>query len=375
MPSPERTAWKVRLATVADITPMIYDAWADLETRAVEANAYLSPHFVLPALRHLDAGAPIVIALVERGPTLVGVAVFRDERPSQTFPLPHLAGYRSMHSFLGGVLVDRQHLKGTVSALFDELHALRWRWHAVSMSGVWVDGPLYEAWETEARGRGWSFEVAERRQRAQLFAGQRTTLVEEVLQARDKQQKRNMRKLGERGTVSWGVLRGFIPDASVEAFLALEHLGWKGQEGTSLRSNAGEEAFFREMTANFGRAGRALFFELKLDGRIIASTSNFISGDAGFAFKVGWLPELAKLSPGVLNEVETLRAFQQGECRDLAWFDSGATEGSYIDSLWLGRRTLGSTITSTSALGAAALGTARLARAFRRRVVRSREPA
>ena len=42
-------------------------AWTGLESRAAEPNVYLSPHFVLPALRHLDASLRPVIAWIEAG--------------------------------------------------------------------------------------------------------------------------------------------------------------------------------------------------------------------------------------------------------------------------------------------------------------------
>src|SRR5262245_57575466 len=57
---------RVHTTTPHDIEAATVAAWSDLEARALEANAYLSPYFVLPALRHLEPAAPIVIVLVER---------------------------------------------------------------------------------------------------------------------------------------------------------------------------------------------------------------------------------------------------------------------------------------------------------------------
>src|SRR5690348_6216736 len=36
-----------------------------LESRALEPNAYLSPHIVLPAARHLDPELPVLVLVVE----------------------------------------------------------------------------------------------------------------------------------------------------------------------------------------------------------------------------------------------------------------------------------------------------------------------
>jgi CelD/BcsL family acetyltransferase involved in cellulose biosynthesis len=161
----------------------------------------------------------------------------------------------------------------------------------------------------------------------------------------------------------------------VEAFLDLEHRGWKGETRTSLRSNPADEAFFREAVAGFAGEERAVFTELLLDGEVIASTSNFVSGRAGFAFKIGWRPDLAKVSPGVLNEMELLtHMYGEPSLGDLDFWDSGAAEGSYIDKLWPGRRALVSMAIATTRLGRSVMSLVRAARALRKRH-RARQPA
>ncbi len=355
---------------------MLREAWCDLEARAIEPNAYLSPHFALPAIRHLDPAAGISIVLIESGApgstTLLGAGLFRGVPATRAFPLPHLVAYRSAHSFLSGLLIDRDSARDAVEALFDHLYAIRWRWHGVEMSGTWNDGALSDIVKECVAARGLWREDREPRARALLVSEHRTDQLDSALRARGKQVKRNMRKLEERGQVSWSVQRDApISESGLESFLHLEHQGWKGESGTSLRSNPAEEAFFRDVVFGFGRVGRALFTELKLNGKVISSTSNFISGRGGFAFKVGWLPELAKMSPGVLNEVELMRSFQQGACSDLEFFDSGATEGSYMDNLWTGRRMLISTAIASTKIGAAALRASRLASAMKRRLRRA----
>ena len=87
-----------------------------------------------------------------------------------------------------------------------------------------------------------------------------------------------------------------------------------------------------------------------LDGDVIASTSNLISGGTGFAFKIGYNPGYAKMSPGVLNEVEFIQ-HAPTLCGSLSYIDSGALEGSYIDQLWAGRRVLASGMFGTTSLG------------------------
>jgi len=47
----------VRLLQWKDLTPGRLAAWADLESRALDPNAYLSPYFVVPAQRYLSSHA------------------------------------------------------------------------------------------------------------------------------------------------------------------------------------------------------------------------------------------------------------------------------------------------------------------------------
>ena len=171
------------------------------------------------------------------------------------------------------------------------------------------------------------------------------------LASRYKAHRRSLRRLGEHGAVCWRVQRGSaVPVACVERFLELEDMGWKGQQGTSLRARAEDEHFFRVMIDGFSRCGRVFFTELCVNQEVIASTSNVVSGNAGFAFKVGWHPGYAKLAPGLLNELELIRhAPTLGA--ELAYIDSGAAPGSYIDDLWPGRRWLTSGLYATTWLG------------------------
>jgi len=179
---------------------------------------------------------------------------------------------------------------------------------------------------------------------------------------------RRQRRLRERGTVGWR-LQGpaAVPESAIEALLALEHMGWKGSSGSSLRSVPAREAFFREMVAGFATARRVLFSEITLDGLTIASTCNLVSGHRAFAFKIGWHPELRACSPGWLNEIEFMRN-AGAWAADIDLVDSGATEDSYINELWLERRSLATLTIPLSFSGRLAVGGLAAARRLKRYV-------
>jgi CelD/BcsL family acetyltransferase involved in cellulose biosynthesis len=154
----------------------------------------------------------------------------------------------------------------------------------------------------------------------------------------------------------------------VETFLHLEHLGWKGANRTSLRSSPLDEAFFRDLVALSGPG--AFFTELLVDGSVIASTSNFRIGDNGFAFKSGYHPEFSEASPGLLNEIFLLEHLEQAS--DLAYLDSGAVEGSYMDTLWPDRDILYSGIVTASAFTRQVTSLMSGVRSIKRRLYSSR---
>lgn len=332
--------WAVREVTAAELSPADLRAWSELEARAAEPNAYLSRHFVLPALRHLDPNAKAAIVIVERGGALGGLGVFVPTPPTRVCPVPHLAGYLSRHSFLGGMLIEKGAERDVVRAMFAAARRKVF-WQAIVFPWLQADGAVAKAFEEGARELGLAASPSGTRERAVLVpSAGGPDAVREALGKRLKEIERCKRRIEETGgAVTWRCLREHVDDAAVETFLRLEHGGWKSDEHSSLRSDPADESFFKDVVRGFDGESRALFTELRMGDRPIASTSNFVSGGAGFAFKIGWDVELKKYGPGMINEVELVRAAPE-VCADLAWFDSGAAPDSFINKLWPERRTL-----------------------------------
>ncbi|MEW5983876.1 MAG: GNAT family N-acetyltransferase [Acidobacteriota bacterium] len=363
--------YRVRTVACRDVDEETERAWARLERRALEANAYLSPHFILPAVRHLEPAPGPVAVLVEDGTgDLLGVGVFRQRSSSWRFPLPSLAAYRSRHSYLSGLLVDRDRASPVVAAFFTFFRGSS-RWHGVEFTWRTADSPLAGLLEGAAAGHGFPWHEQYRTKRPTFIPaeGGDAYLAGHLARGRHKDLSRRRRRLEERGVVSWRFRAGAeLGPECPERLLELEHLGWKGSQGTSLRSRPEDEAFFREVVGRFGREGQAFFAELAVGGEVISSTSNFASGRAGFAFKIGWHPDYKQCSPGLLNEVEFLRrAPELLLCRDLEYIDSGAVGGSYLDTLWTTHRWLTSGVFPTTRLGKQALGLIERARRMKRR--------
>lgn len=318
-------------------------AWVALEARALEPNPNASPHFVVAALRHLDPDERVTVHVVERvygngSVKFIGVALSHWRCADRFFAVRHLASYQNRHTFLGHWLLDRLEAETAAAALLRAVRELHRGAPALLLPNSPVDGPQWPVMQAAARRLGLRAQAVGEKLRAVLVPAEGGV---DSLKAQMKKQYANVercrRRLEELGTLDWRCHRERLPDDAVENFLVVEHAGWKRESGTSLRSCAADEAFFRDMTAGFASEGRALFTELKLDGRVIASTCNYVSGDAGFAFKVGWDEQYRKFGLGIFNEAELVRQSRE-LCGDLRYIDSGSQPASFIEMLWPARR-------------------------------------
>jgi CelD/BcsL family acetyltransferase involved in cellulose biosynthesis len=356
--------------------------WSALERRAADANVYQSPHFVLPAWRHLSPPPQTQVALVRTaGPSgrrVVAAAALCVERASPQLPWSHLAVYDSRHSFLSTPLVDATHVEEAVGALLGQLTRRYANTAGLLIPRIDARGDVLHALQVHLQRQRLQVHTGNPRERAILRpARSGADTLKPLLGKKYNEIERSRRRLAEMGELQWRCdrdgLSGRDDGSAVSNFLRLEHAGWKGEAGTSLLSNPADAAFFREMTAGFELEGRALFTELRLDGKTIASTSNYVSGDAGFAFKVGWDPAYRKQGPGILNEVEFVRHVAS-RCADLSVIDSGAAPESFIETLWPERRTLVTAFVPFSVAGELAWFAAQRLRRSARRVLGDAAP-
>lgn len=340
--------------------------WRALETRALEPNAYLSPRFVLPALAWLPASAPVWAVSIHDGPAaagmLRGLGLFQSRAPRPLFPFPHVQLYTSPHSFLGGVLLDAQAARAALHTLLD---AVAGRTGGLRLDRLKASGATAQLLYSVVAERGASWHEELRVQRACIVPdeGGHRRWRQHAPAARLRHHERQWRRLNALGPSSWHYLRGAqVQDATIDTFIELEHAGWKGAQGTSLRSDPRHTAFFREMTRSFRADGDLFFTELRLGDQVFASSCNLRSGRDGFAFKVCYDPGYARFSPGFLNELGFLKALEHG-VDDFGFIDSGSEPGSFIEELWPDRVPLHS---GSIALGRLSRAAARAAQALSR---------
>lgn len=366
-PSAGKQHYTTQILKPSEMNADLISAWQDLEARAIVPNAFLSPHFVLPALRHLESSENVFGVFVKKASAglseLVGVALFEIRGSTRRFPCGHLAAFETIHSYLTDFLLDREHASSALREIFRYLRAQRYRWHGLRLNNFSGEYLLTEEAQAVASEFGARWNPFEQWSRAVLYEKEfGEAALAQIPKRRIKTHQKNLKKLEELGKVEWVFTRqtdSLQPLA--EEFVRLEHSGWKGAEGTSLYSNPNHLRFFYEMMTSFNQAGRVFFTELRLNGKSIASTTNFISGRAGFGFKLGWDAAYARFGLGIMNEIETVKHAAE-VLSGLEYMDSSATPDSYMSDLWPGRRAICEGVFSLTTAGRVALVSAGMAR-------------
>lgn len=333
--TPERL--RAAYANIDGLRSMIR-AWSDLADGAVEPNAFYAPALLLPALAAFAAEKPDVAVVHDGAGRLVGLVPVAPLRGYSRLPVRYLATWMHAHCFFAAPLVRR----GFEQAFFESLFALVERRGAfLRLRHLDADGPLFAAAVAAAAGQKRLCAPSARYERAMLRSPFAT---EDYLKAtlngkRRKEMRRLRARLEEEGPVRFERYSGGDLNQWTEEFLDLEASGWKGRNRTALLQDDASARFFREAAAQADAAGELQFFRLMSGARVIASAVNFQSGAVSYAFKIAYNEDYARYSPGVMIEIEIMRALEGAP--SLAFIDSCAqAEHPMIDRLWRERRAI-----------------------------------
>ncbi len=357
---------KLRWCTTHDVDASLHGAWTALGMQAAQPNLYAMPQFVLPASRWLTPTRPARIAVIERighgSPELLGVGCFTLHPATLFAPFPHLRGYRTRHTFQDGWLCADGAADDVARALLDAMAGATPRCHAIALRNVAERDPNFLALCARAAHQGRRWYPLRAIDRPVLRRSANTTDLDRISRRVVKDIHRRRRRLQTLGELSTQLIHGEdITAATIDRHLDIEHMGWKGVAGSSMRSSAAETNFFHDMTKRFRKIGGAVFVETRIDGKAIASASLFRAGGTLNAFKTGHDPAFASDSPGrsnVLGLIESMQAQLPG----VDMLDSNAQPDSFMASILPDRMTMLSGFLPTTGLGSRALAAARLIR-------------
>jgi CelD/BcsL family acetyltransferase involved in cellulose biosynthesis len=349
----------VRLLDVNGIDADFVRRWHDLEKRSSENNAFLSPHFVLPAIRQLEQTKPPLFVAMEdthASNRLIGLGVFEEARSSRLMPLAHLQDWRCDYSLFVGMLIDEKDQSTALNSFFEWLTQNSSQWHGLVLRDHAATTSLACAMKDAAEHHGLVWHDDWSNERAAINVA---SIPDDIMplysKSRRKTIARNTRKLEQYGRVSFSLQRkGDDFEAALATFFRLEGLGWKGDAGSAMISQPKHAQFGRDVAAGFAQDNRLVIGELRVDDEVIASTLNLISGNTLFALKIGWDPKYANASPGTQSELQLLKHVSKLD--GIEFVDSCAHSGSYVEDVWPWRKKLTTGVFAASTMGNLAAG-------------------
>ena len=361
---------RVESRPVSALDVRFINQWLELESAALEPNAFLSPNFVLPAAHYICPNQEPFCVFVYDGAAddgeLHGLGIFERKQGNRTFPLPHVAAFVApQETFLTGLLLKPDRASECIAALFEYFG------HHPNTHGV-----LFEQRCLNSEQGNLITSTASKNGIPWIGRTYTRPILDNDVIPNDyprghlsrnslKKWRRGMRVLQSNGAVTFDfIIENATETAIIDEFMRLENDGWKGDAGTSILSHPSRELFFREMCANFGRHQNLIWTQTLINGTVISSTCNLVSGRHGFAYKLGWDRGWSAARPGILQEVELAGQFQKN-LKEIDAFDSCVDENSYLHGLWPGVRQIATgvfPITRTGVLAARAVDLVRSAR-------------
>lgn len=107
----------------------------------------------------------------------------------------------------------------------------------------------------------------------------------------------------------------------------LESAGWKGRRGTAIEKDNVQGVFYREVLEEFAVSGEGRVFQLRLNGRVIASQLAIQQNGVLVLLKTAHDESYATYSPGrTLDYLMLQHLFEEGELRMVEYYTNASTE-------------------------------------------------
>lgn len=91
-----------------------------------------------------------------------------------------------------------------------------------------------------------------------------------------------------------------------QTFIDIEHSGWKGVKGSSIKALLATNRFFLDFNEILYQTGTLILFMLELNGEAIAGAWGFLDGKILHILKTGYREEFSHFSPSSLLFIMTI---------------------------------------------------------------------
>lgn len=318
--------------------------WRKLVQRSRLCNIFYEPEVLMPAIQFLTSqSSKVRIVLVKSAGELIGLFPVSIQPSWRGLPISYISLWKHPYQFLSTPLMDHHLYKYAVEQflgwLIEEVRYPRlfecsqlsaeFCEDGSDLAGVLNRLHLQEALYYERRP---AFFIDNYESFEQFWT--------KCSRAFRKKYRQRHRRLSESGAVLIETLPQVTKAGTVEMlnswiedFLILEESGWKGREGTAIRSHHKHLQFFVQTLHELFKTDKLHFMRLRMNGKTIAGKVTFTSGSRAFCFKIAYREEFSRCSPGLLLEVEFIREVLRS--RRFSIVDSCATPNHPLfESIW-----------------------------------------
>lgn len=327
-----------RLTALSELDETTMSAWHELAERAIEPNPFFEPGVALATARY-EPGEVVALTVERRGVLQACLPLRKRRRRWHGVPVTVWSAWDPV----GTPLVVPDDPEGALSDAVTLLAVRGSGSHLLLLEWLPVNGRVTEAVEVATRGRRPEWFVPVESTRPLMRRREGGEYLQATLGGGRASDLRRRRRRLEEALAAPLVLRDRGDDpGAVDSFLALEASGWKGRAGSALVCLPGRAEFFRDVCAAYSAQQRLRMLSLEAGATTVAMRCDLRSAGAAFGLRMTYDERVARYSPGVLLEIDAVRAFH--DSRD-EWMDSCTNHDNSPQCwLWPDERTFTSTL-------------------------------
>lgn len=322
------SAFTTEIIGAADLARVRGD-WRDLFDRAVECNVFYGPDLLEP-LATGPLGDPSFRVMLAWRETPSGrrLAGFMPMTLAAT-PFAAIRGFRHHYVVGSTPLIEAGDAADVAGSLMDGLAEAR-PGALLILDDVRLDWPAWSAFVEAAQATGREYEERDVAFRAAVTPASAASHVKGKIAQNLRRCEARLSKLGEwTVTLTDDVAQG---RQALDALLALEASGWKGEAGTALASKPQTLDFARRAFDPANLRPKPRFSVLSLDGAPIAVSMHLVGACNAANLKCAYDEAHAACSPGVVLDAAVANGLRLDAFTPV--LDSVAAPGHPVERLW-----------------------------------------
>lgn len=242
--------------------------------------------------------------LVHDGDELVGGALFTHHVTlHRGLPMRELALASNVHSNRADLVAASGFEREVGAAIARWACVMRMQWSVLRIGGVPEDSAVLRAFREELDRLDFPLGAKPAEHPPWIAIDRGAAAFEASLASKWKSNLRNREKrMAAIGPLVHTTIDGPVADLEdrLEACFALEAKGWKGAGGSAIASDPITKRFYKTIAEEAAAAGTLRLHELRVGDRLAAFQLDLEANGIEYILKIGYEPELAKLSPGGL---------------------------------------------------------------------------